>query len=584
MPLFGFWRRFKTAVQRFWLRLFGRKRQPAAQMNSAIEGKLLPPASIPGGPPIVDAEFEVLPNDPPPVAARGRSKPAGERSRRSWFLRSAKKAEQQAEEEAKRTAEAQAAQRKAEEQALTKRKAEEEAEARRKAEEEALTKRKAAEEAEAKRRAAEEAEAKRRAEEEARAEAKRKAEEEAKAEGERQAEEEARAEAKRKAEEVAKVEKLRARERQKDLHAMLRRMAVEANVALRAFQQLRSWREQEESRAQRESNRRARLRMYEAEVAAKAFAQLVAQRALEAEQALEREAGEEEAARIAAVVEAERRRRRRAWEQVVVPKDYMPAPESNEIIYQLDLDAFEGPLDLLLFLIRRHQIDIFDIPMSFICERYLEYMDRMKDLNIDVAAEFMFMAAELLHIKSKMLLPQPEELEDDEETDPRADLVRRLLEYQKYKEAAEAIARFEWLGRDTFGREPEKIPIDRGALPLREVGVFALIEAFDTILQKKRPELLHQVMMEEVSIAERLRSFVQKLAGKDQVRFEEMLGVVHTRIDIVVSFLAMLEMTKMRMLSIYQSLEGALYLSPRFKDVETAMQQIAGLDESQYAG
>ena len=132
------------------------------------------------------------------------------------------------------------------------------------------------------------------------------------------------------------------------------------------------------------------------------------------------------------------------------------------INYKIQLENFYGPLDLLLFLIRRHQVDIFDIPISFVCARYLEYIKMMQDLNVDVASEFMSLAAELLLIKSKMLLPRPVDVDgDEEETDPRAELVRRLLEYQKYKDAAVQLADHDWLGRDSFSRDPERIPVVR---------------------------------------------------------------------------------------------------------------------------
>ncbi|MFC1612038.1 segregation/condensation protein A, partial [Myxococcota bacterium] len=372
--------------------------------------------------------------------------------------------------------------------------------------------------------------------------------------------------------------------RARALRDLARRMATEAGVALRAFVQLARQRAEDDARAQREAHRQLRRRVIEVEVAIKAFAQLEVYRALQAEEEARKRGEEEEAARLATAERAERERKRRAWELVQIPRDYAPAPESGHELYQLDLDAFEGPLDLLLFLIRRHQVDVFDIPMAFVCERYVEYIRMMEELSIDVAAEFMYMAAELLHIKSKMLLPRPTDVEEEDDVDPRADLVRRLLEYQKYKDAGQELAGFNWLGRDRFGREPEKIDVDRRELPLREVGVFTLIEAFDAVLQRMKPELRHQVMMEEVSVAERVRRFVHALAGKEPIRFLDLLGPVRSRLDVVVSFLAMLEMTRLRLLRVYQSMEGVLYIKPRFENPEVALHYLEDVDETLYAG
>ena len=238
-------------------------------------------------------------------------------------------------------------------------------------------------------------------------------------------------------------------------------------------------------------------------------------------------------------------------------------------------------MDLLLFLIRRHQIDVFDIPMTFICERYTEALEMMESLNIDVASEFLFMASELLHIKSKMLLPQPEDVEaDEEDADPRAELVKRLLEYQKYKEAASQLDGLDRFGRDVFDR-PSDIPSVDG--PLKEVGVFALIEVFDTILKRQEPEIRHHVEVETTSLADKMRKMIHALLDQEAVTFEELVGPIRGRSDLVVTFLSCLEMTKLRLLKIYQSEEGTLYIRPRFETLEGATQKLAGLDESQYA-
>jgi chromatin segregation and condensation protein Rec8/ScpA/Scc1 (kleisin family) len=264
---------------------------------------------------------------------------------------------------------------------------------------------------------------------------------------------------------------------------------------------------------------------------------------------------------------------------VDVPGDYVPAPESEHELYRVETDGFEGPLDLLLFLIRRHALDIFDIPMSFICERYLDYLKSMEQLNIDVAAEFLAMAAELLHIKSKMLLPKPVDVDEVEEVDPRAELVRRLLEYQKYKDAADRLATLNRTGRDTFGRNPEDLPPPLEKAPLAEVGLFALIEAFDAVLARQKPELRHQVMLETASVRQRIKALIEVFVERHQVPFPELLlGGMASRIDVVVTFLAMLEMARLRLLRIYQSTEGELYLEARFDTAERAYERLAGID------
>lgn len=270
---------------------------------------------------------------------------------------------------------------------------------------------------------------------------------------------------------------------------------------------------------------------------------------------------------------------------VAIPRDYVPSAESAHELYHIDIEAFAGPLDLLLFLIRRHQIDVFDIPIAFICGKYLDYVRMMEDLNIDVAAEFMFMAAELVHIKSKMLLPKPPSLEgDNEEEDPRAELVRRLLEYQKFKMGAESLAelpRHEW---DTFGRPPEAIPEREGGAPLREVGVFALVQAFNAILKRQRPEVRHHVIMEQVSMRKRMYTLAQVLAGEASLRFEQAINPGSSRLEIIVTFLAVLEMTRLKLLRVYESDDGVLYLRARFDSVDVAYDRIDGVGESDYAG
>ena len=230
--------------------------------------------------------------------------------------------------------------------------------------------------------------------------------------------------------------------------------------------------------------------------------------------------------------------------------------------YRVDLPAagFEGPLDLLLHLIQQHELDILDIPISFVTEKFLQYLTVMRTLTIDVASEYLVMAATLAHIKSKMLLPTVPEGQDDalpgeEEEDPRAELVRRLLEYQKYKAAGADLAERGTLGKDVFGRGSAE-PTPEGPAPFADLGVFSLLDAFEKVLKRTNVKLDHEVIFDRISITDRMNELSDKLNVRRSMRFEDLLadpGRVITRFDIVITFLAILEMAKLRMIRVYQS-------------------------------
>lgn len=228
----------------------------------------------------------------------------------------------------------------------------------------------------------------------------------------------------------------------------------------------------------------------------------------------------------------------------------------------IDLPQFEGPLDLLLHLIQKHELDVLDIPISFVTSKYLEMIELMRLLDLDVAAEYLLMAATLAHIKSRMLLPTapPEESESIEDAeaqeDPRAELVRRLLEYQKYKAAAEELASRGVVGRDVFARSAP-IEVDAlGEAPLAELPVIALLEAFDKLLKKRKLTISHEVTAERVSISERINEIVDRLRERRSARFDELFEQDQSTLDLVVTFLAILEMTRLRMTRLYQSAHG----------------------------
>lgn len=244
--------------------------------------------------------------------------------------------------------------------------------------------------------------------------------------------------------------------------------------------------------------------------------------------------------------------------------------------YAIKLDNFEGPLDLLLHLIKKHEMDIYDIPIAVITDQYLATLDAMKSLNLDVAGEFLVVAATLIHIKSKMLLPFNEEEEgDDEEVDPRAELVRRLLEYQKYKEAALTIDQLPTLSRDVFVRgTPAVEPAGDEEPEFESVGLFDLVEAFRRLL-KEHPEMnFHDVSAETLSVADKINGILDLLKGRESLNFADIFADNPNRQEVVVSFLAMLELVKLRLVRLMQNVRfGPIWLFPAVTE-----DNLAGID------
>jgi segregation and condensation protein A len=221
---------------------------------------------------------------------------------------------------------------------------------------------------------------------------------------------------------------------------------------------------------------------------------------------------------------------------------------------RIALPGFEGPLDLLLHLIQEHELDILNIPIAFITKKYLEYMEMMKALNIDIASEYLVMAATLAHIKSRSLLPAaPADVdeEEEEELDPRAELIKRLLEYQKYKKASEELAARSVLGRDIFVRGPQPAA-DPLTAPLAPVSSFKLLEAFQRVLSRTKVVIDHEVEFERFSLSDRINHLVDFLKGKGRVTFEELFEGQVSRPDLIVTFLALLELTRLRMIQLFQ--------------------------------
>ncbi len=216
----------------------------------------------------------------------------------------------------------------------------------------------------------------------------------------------------------------------------------------------------------------------------------------------------------------------------------------------IKIPVFEGPFDLLLHLIRENKIDIYDIPIALITSQYLHYIEMMKELNLEIAGEFILMAATLIHIKSRMLLPPDEEAPPEEQEDPRRELVQRLLEYQKYKEAAVDFRKREdeWL--KVFHREPLSDE-DEGDLCLFDISLFDLIDAFKKILDKAPPEVV-SITREILTVKDRMSSIMEIIEGQDAVRFEDLFQGGITRIQIIITFVALLELIRLGLVRAYQ--------------------------------
>jgi len=222
----------------------------------------------------------------------------------------------------------------------------------------------------------------------------------------------------------------------------------------------------------------------------------------------------------------------------------------------VQLEVYEGPLDLLLHLIKKNEVGITDISISTITEQYLATLEMIRSLNLDVAGEFLVMAATLIHIKSRMLLPPEEGDEDEEEEgDPRDELVRRLLEYQRYKEAALELEGREVLYRDVFVRSSEsRQKMEAGEI--ERVSLFDLLSAFRSVLERFPEESAHVIKIEQISVQEKMNLLLDCLRRSTRVVFQTLFEGVSSRMEIVVTFLAMLELIKIRAIRATQEESG----------------------------
>lgn len=239
-----------------------------------------------------------------------------------------------------------------------------------------------------------------------------------------------------------------------------------------------------------------------------------------------------------------------------------PSPQpGDEFESQLDdirirLQSFEGPLDLLVHLIKKNQVNVYDIPIALITEQYLRYLDLMQELNLDVASEFLVMAATLIHIKSRMLLPRPApSLLDEDEEDPRDTLVKRLLEHERFKAAAELLHERETLRNAQWTRPDSRIEalVGEEYEPELEVDLFGLLSAFRLVLERARERPPVPLPPEQVSIEARIEQLLERLSETEACGFDELFEDVATRGEMIVTFLAMLEMIRLKLIRVFQS-------------------------------
>jgi segregation and condensation protein A len=250
--------------------------------------------------------------------------------------------------------------------------------------------------------------------------------------------------------------------------------------------------------------------------------------------------------------------------------------------YRVNVEVFEGPLDLLLHLIKKNDLDIYDIPVAFMLEEYMRYLDTIKELDIDLAGDFLLMAAELAHSKSRLLLPDETAGEEEEELDPRADLVRRLLEYQQFKQASETLVERTMLGRDVFiPQAPERVEAPSDG-PI-EGNVYELVEAFSKILKRVPAEKYHEVAVDRISINDRIYQIVALVKKDATITLDELLVGDLTRYDVVITFLALLEMCRLKMIRAFQSqVFGPLYIQGIMTEVSD--DEVARLVEIEATG
>lgn len=254
----------------------------------------------------------------------------------------------------------------------------------------------------------------------------------------------------------------------------------------------------------------------------------------------------------------------------------------TELPYQVRIENFEGPLDLLLHLIKKNEINIYDIPIAMIAQQYLSYIEAMKELNLTVAGEFLVMAATLLQIKSKMLLPVEESAEDDEDgPDPREELVRRLLEYKTFKEAARQLDTQERIWREIYSRPTASVEADTESdeTVLDNIGLFDLVDALQGVLNRNPDKQLLEIIPDNLTVRDRMTVILETLEGQESIGFEILFEASCHRLVIIVTFLALLELIRLRTVRVYQAESfGPILVSRTFSLVPDP----AELDDSEW--
>lgn len=222
--------------------------------------------------------------------------------------------------------------------------------------------------------------------------------------------------------------------------------------------------------------------------------------------------------------------------------------------YRVKLEIFEGPLDLLLHLIKQNELDIYNIPIALIAEQYIKYLDLMKALNLDVAGEFLVMASTLTLIKSNMLLPSPEVEEEEKGEDPREELVERLLEYKRFKELALELKEKELAEREIFtkGGVADEDSVRKGQDIWVDASIFDLLNALKGLLETLSEDETKEIFIDEITVSEKINFIMERLEGKDFLSFELLFSHFRNKIEVIVTFLALLELMRLKMVTVQQ--------------------------------
>jgi segregation and condensation protein A len=231
----------------------------------------------------------------------------------------------------------------------------------------------------------------------------------------------------------------------------------------------------------------------------------------------------------------------------------MPLPVQDE--YKVRLEVFEGPLDLLLYLIKKDEVDIYNIPIELITRQYIEYLNLMRMLDLNIAGDFLVMAATLMMIKSRMLLPVEERPElEPEEDDPRWDLVRQLIEYKKFKDAAGTLQQWEWQQGNMFVRGAEEVPVAKEpGLEMGDVNIFDLISAFNDAMKRVKADEIGEIFAPACTVADKIEAILNRIRQDGKILFSGLFENATTRHEVICTFLALLELIRLRQIDARQS-------------------------------